>query len=159
MIEVKRRVRTWIDFKVRGCFHHAASLLWSQALLQSVGGGVEEGLGVDGPSMIIVVLYDSVALVERSPALRRMIANLENWVEYVGACLRSNKQCKKCEMIWNSRNSLSGARGEISEADFELHRVQRNLAEVGIKSRLRPNMQIYNFRQRNVRIPRTLDTK
>ena len=87
MIEVKRRARTWIHFKVWGCSHHAASLLWSQALLQSVGGGVEEGLGVDGPSMIIVVLYDSVALVERSPAPIGTIASLGNWAEYVGACL------------------------------------------------------------------------
>jgi hypothetical protein len=70
MIEMKRRARTWIHFKVRGCSHHAASLLWSQALLQSVGGGVEADLGVDGPTMIIVVLCAPEALVERSPALR-----------------------------------------------------------------------------------------
>ena len=60
-------------------------------MLQSVGGGVEAGIGVDGPSMIIVVLYDPEALVERSPALRGMIANLGNWVEYAGACLGSKK--------------------------------------------------------------------
>jgi hypothetical protein len=73
MIEVMRRARTWIHFKVRGCSHHAASLLWSQALLQSVGGGLEADLGVDGPSLIIMVLYDPEALVERSPALKGMI--------------------------------------------------------------------------------------
>ncbi len=56
-------------------------------MLQSGGGGVEAGLGVNGPSMIIVVLHDPEALVERSPAPIGTIASLGNWAEYVGACL------------------------------------------------------------------------